>query len=327
MKHAIRVGIALASLCLCTSAGATIVTFEIPGAWLVLPVAINANGAVTGQYNDSNGSHGFLWQADGRVVTFDVPGAVNTIPVGINAGGVITGLCDGQQVHSGFVRAADGSFTTFNVPDGDITVPQRTNKKGWIVGYYYRGSSSKRPHAFLRDPSGRTKEFYVPDGHGAIASVVNNSQTVAGEVLLGNGDTRLGFIRKVDGTAKMFGDPQFSYDVVGINDAGTITGSVYSSHSEGFVRTSDGVITTFTAPNGPKQTYPLAMNNAGTIVGTFTDSSNVVHGFLRKAGGTFTSFDPQNSVYTWITAITNKGTIAGTYTDKDGVIFGFTGTP
>ena len=33
------------------------------------------------------------------------------------------------------------------------------------------------------------------------------------------------------------------------------------------------------------------LNDAGTIEGVYIDSNNVYHGFLRAAGGTFTTFD------------------------------------
>jgi len=333
MNHAIRTAIvtALASLCLCASARAKVFTFGIPGAVFIQPAAINEKGQVTGFYRDASGiNHGFLWQRQGGLTTFDCAGAVSTTaPVVISPAGAITGWCNGQQqeLDTGFVRATDGSMTTFTVPHAAITIPQGANRKGWIVGCYFR-NVRRRLDAFLRDPSGTTREFYVPGATGgAIASVVNNSQTVAGEAIIDGNSKQQGFVRTADGKSTIFGDPDTGYGIAGINDAGTIAGSAVHPLSKGFVRTADGTITIFVAPNDSRATASAGINNAGTVVGGFTDHGNVAHGFLRAADGTFTPFDVKGSIGTEIDAINDKGEIAGTYKNTDGVPFGFAGKP
>ena len=55
--------------------------------------------------------------------------------------------------------------------------------------------------------------------------------------------------------------------------------------NHGFVRATDGKITTFNAPGactGAGQgTIPLTNNRKGAIAGWFIDANNVYHGFLR----------------------------------------------
>jgi hypothetical protein len=71
----------------------------------VTPVSINAAGAVTGGFQDSNGSHGFFRAPAGTIIQLDDPGAVNgTFPESLNRSGVITGYYyDGNFVSHGFI--------------------------------------------------------------------------------------------------------------------------------------------------------------------------------------------------------------------------------
>jgi hypothetical protein len=73
----------------------------------------------------------------------------------------------------------------------------------------------------------------------------------------------------------------------GINPQGTITGSINDGYevNHGFVRTPDGTITLFDAPDagtGVNQgTLPIGVNPAGVIAGWYRDSNGLSHGFLR----------------------------------------------
>jgi len=333
MKRSVRTAIAtaLASFCLCSGAGAKFVTFQIPGAKTVSPSYINDKGQVSGAYTDSSGEHGFLRQPDGTLVTFDVDVSGMTMPSGITATGAVTGWYEGSGQEGGFVRAPDGTITTFTVPHAVVGISVGgTNKNGWIVGGYRR-----KPHArglvqpYLRSPSGKATEFTVPGATGgAGASVVNNFQTVAGTAWIsGNKDHVLGFVRSADGTSTLFGTTDLRLVIAGINDADTVAGWCNLGEPVGFVRTSDGTLTTFAAPNGSAATFVFAINNAGTIAGAATDSTQTHHGYLRAADGTFTTVDPKGSVSTELLAINNKGVVAGDYANADGAVFGFVGKP
>lgn len=60
-------------------------------------------------------------------------------------------------------------------------------------------------------------------------------------------------------------------------------------------------------------TFPVAINRSGLIVGNFTDSSRVQHGFMRAPDGTFTTFDPPGSTGTYVMAVNSKGLVVGWY--------------
>jgi uncharacterized membrane protein len=98
-----------------------------------------------------------------------------------------------------------------------------------------------------------------------------------------------------------------------------------SGQSHGFVRSATGTITEFDPP-ASSSTSPLAINNAGTIVGDFVDSSGQ-HGFVRSSTGTITVFDAPASSGTGPIAINSAGTITGGFVDSSGQNRGFEVSP
>src|ERR1700722_19393236 len=98
------------------SANATtkIKTFDPSGSAGTYAHSINAGGAITGDYADTNGAiHGFVRAPDGTITAFDVRGDANgTIAEGINKGGAITGYdYETNYASRSFARASDGTVT------------------------------------------------------------------------------------------------------------------------------------------------------------------------------------------------------------------------
>jgi hypothetical protein len=99
--------------------------------------------------------------------------------------------------------------------------------------------------------------------------------------------------------------------------AGYYTDAGFLVHS--FLRTPDGTVTTFDPPGA---TCSLSTQNicsgaspitpAGVILGTYADA-NRFHGFLRATDGTFTTFDPPDSIETFASTINPAGAITGIY--------------
>jgi hypothetical protein len=61
---------------------------------------------------------------------------------------------------------------------------------------------------------------------------------------------------------------------------------------------------------------------SGAVVGSYTDSSGVGHGYLRYHG-TFTTIDFPGAIFTFTGAGNPKGDIVGLYTDSGGVNHAF----
>jgi len=64
-------------------------------------------------------------------------------------------------------------------------------------------------------------------------------------------------------------------------------------------------------------------NPQGTSVGSYTDTSNITHGFTLTKKGVFTSFDPPGSTLTTPNFISPQGIIVGSYNDSSSVSHGF----
>jgi hypothetical protein len=288
----------------------TIITFDAPGAGTgpgqgTQGNGINPAGAITGFYLDANNVfHGFLRTPNGAITGFDAPGAGSTAgsfqgtqAYSINPEGTIVGLyLDANNVYHGFLRARDGNFTTYEAPGADTTANSfngtfaaNINPAGTIAGDYV--DADNVGHGYLRAPDGTFTTFDAP---GA-------------------------------GTGP--GQGTFTGSVDCINPAGAMAGtySDASNVAHGYVRASDGTITTFDVPGAG--TNVSGINPAGTISGISTDASNVAHGYVRASDGTITTFDVPGAGTgsgqgTFAENINAPGAVTGQYIDPSGVNHG-----
>ena len=117
---------------------------------------------------------------------------------------------------------------------------------------------------------------------------------------------------------------------------GEITGFYFdaTNANHGFLRDTNGLITTFDVPGGgtgPGQgTYGGGFTPNGTIMGDYFDADNVSHGFLMNKDGAFTTFDapdagnvPGSDQGTYPFGINTNGAITGWYVDEANVNHGF----
>lgn len=89
--------------------------------------------------------------------------------------------------------------------------------------------------------------------------------------------------------------------------------------------------TTFDVPGAATTnglgTVPLAINAAGDIAGTYSDTSDHGHGFVRTAAGVLTPFDDPNQLpggsNPVVAGINASGTIVGAFLDQNNVAHGF----
>ena len=126
------------------------------------------------------------------------------------------------------------------------------------------------------------------------AGPINPTGVIVGSVTDSNNVSHA-YVRFADGTFTTFDVPgagtgQFQGTVAyGINPAGAITGLYTDANNvnHGFVRAANGAITTFDAPGagtGPfqgTQAFSGAINPVGAVAGSYIDSNNANHGFLR----------------------------------------------
>jgi hypothetical protein len=296
--------------------------------------AVNASGAMTGSYSDQTDvGHGFVCAAGGTSCTsFDAPNAGSSPPAGwfqgtvgiaIDTAGDVVGIyIDSNNAYHGFLReaASPNTITVLDDPNAPTatssrgTFPTSINDNGQIVGNYTTGRYD-------------TASLY----HGFLYSIANGTYTEIDEPNAGTGSASS---YQKEGTIP-----------AAINASGVVTGyyADSSGNRHGFIRSAAGNYTSFDGPGattntgkggGLSGTLPMSIDAAGDVVGSYTDSSGVRHGFILPAGSTTaTSFDAPGANTT-----SQKGTIGGTlaasidptgsyisggYTDPSGLDHGF----
>ena len=299
----------------------TIITFDAPGAGTAagqgtIAFCLNPSGAIAGFTRDANNArHGFLRAPDGTFTIIDDPAAgtcsTNCGAIGngqgtrayaINPSGVFVGFFPDNSARShGFLRAPDGTFTQIDAPDaGTGPFPQGTfpseitpmgiNPAGAITGFYVDANSAQ--HGFVRAPGGQITEF--------------------------------------DPTGSIFTNPN------AIDQLGDITGFYFDANfvGHGFLRTPDGTITSFDAPGADHTpgsgngTFGVGLIPNGEIEGVYVDVNGVLHGFVRSAEGTFSTFDSPGAGTgagqgTLPESNNTLGQITGQYIDGNFVNHGF----
>jgi hypothetical protein len=291
-------------------------TFQAPGADIkpadaegTNATSINALGAITGYYGDSNGLiHGFLRSPEGKFTTIDVPGGGQTFPIAINLEGAIVGYyLDPSSQFYAFLRSPGGKVTTFFGPGACDTGTatgcygnEATNINFWgtSVGNFMDSSGNFVGHGLIRSPDGKLTTFDVP-GAGT-------------------------------GSYQGTGCPGCSS---GFNLWGAIAGTYtdVNSVSHGYLRSPDGTITTFDPPGseytGCGSDCPVSLNDWGAITGIYFDANGLAHGYLRSPQSKFVMVDPPGSVGSQPFSINNWGAITGNYLDANGVVHGFLRIP
>ena len=283
----------------------SITTIDAPGAGTTQNLgtvveSINASGETAGYFIDSQDlEHSFVRDAAGNISTFDPAGTSGAQSIG-DDGTVAGGYIDAQGAH-GYLRSPNGTFTTFD-PTGNpsqltIVIPSQINASGAVAGTCIDTSSVY--HGFLRDSSGTITVLDAPragtaSSEGTEILDLNSSGVAVGGINIGvvNGvDTTHGFMLAADGTYTFFDPPQavssFAY---GINDNGIIVGEYRDANlvRHGYTREVDGTFTIFDDPNAAQVpttsvnigTNPRRMNAGGAVVGFYSDSNGVRHGFI-----------------------------------------------
>jgi uncharacterized membrane protein len=265
--------------------------------------------------------HGFLRSPDGKFTKFDVPGAGGySNPLAINLEGEIVGdYLDSASVIHAFLRHRDGTFSTFLGPDGCDTslstgcygtAAFSINIFGAIAAAYEDKNGNFVDHGLLRTPAGKFTPFEAPGaGTGSYQGTgcrgcslrINDSGTIAGTYLDATNvshaflRTPEGVFTTVDAPGAGFGSYQgtgCSSDCpIVVNDAGFMAGTYIDANNtfHGYLRSPAGKVVTLDAPGAGTASFQgtacqfcgLDINQWGAIAGTYIDSNNVYHGFLR----------------------------------------------
>ena len=170
----------------------------------------------------------------------------------------------------------------------------------------------------ISDRPANAKATYVTFGDCCVVRGINAASTVVG--WRGDGNSAM---RSVDGTITIIAVPGATQTfATGINDGGTVMGLYLdnSGAAHGFLRATDGTITSFNLPHGASSTELHAINNKNEIAGDYIDDADHSHGFVRTSSGAIKTFDPPGANYTYGMSINDKGFVTGSYiTDGNGL--------
>ena len=260
-------------------------TIDDPGTLHSTANGINDSGVIAGSAAlDVNNDTG--WEYNGGFSAIAVAGAQDSDVNNINNLGEVAGLY--SPVRStpryGFVDD-NGTYTQINVSPG-ISTTASVNDAGVVVGssYLHTVGSVTPVYTGFIDNNGTITYLNAPgtlnsDGY-TYASGINDADQVVGTAMTTYGGLQQGFLYQ-NGTFTFIDDPDAGTgsgqgtDAVAINNSGVIVGFytiVQVMH--GFVDIG-GIFTTVDDPLGVKGTQILGINDAGQIVGTYFDSSNV----------------------------------------------------
>jgi hypothetical protein len=379
IRRAVVFGIVSAVLAAGTAAAGSpaVHIFDAPGAGNTagtqqgtVGAGINDFGVIAGTTRDNNSvRHGFLRYPNGKFVGFDHPLAgtdgthgQGTRVAGLNAlGAVIGSVRTAASFDIPFVRDPDGTFHNVDFPNFGGGDGNAINLWGVMAGNLLLTTDNNSPaflhfHGFIRQPSGALTLFDPPGSQETDIPTysINDSGAITGDYWTCNADLSNcsvhGFVRTPAGKYTSFDVPGASADGIdgggtypqGINDLGEVSGFYVDANFvfHGFVRTSDGRITTFDVrttctdtPNPPADcafegTYTANVNLLGRVTGTYYGEDGNPHGFWRDADGAITRFDyPGVNYFTQPGAINDWGQITGFVYDPNVVVHGLLVTP
>jgi hypothetical protein len=266
-------------------AQAVLKSIDVPNATETDCNDINTAGTIVGFYVDSSGiDHGFVL-VNGKFTTVDVPGATGTLLYGINNHNVAVGwYTDSSDVTHGFSINAAMQVTTIDPPGTEFTNAWGINDNGKIVGTYIDSSSGQYTGFILVNgtyttytaPNGAIlTEFTGVNNKGAMVGIFDDSSGVEHGFALAGGTQFF----QID-------DPNADGVVTAtdrINDSGEYVGLWGTSTSGPFsgYHARNNVFTTIMFPNST-ETRTRGINNAGAVVGRYTDQSGVIHGYAGQ---------------------------------------------
>ena len=271
-------------------------------------LGINNSGVIAGYFGSGAQGHPnkgyqlFLPYGQGNYANENFPGSRQTQVTGLNDNGVTVGFWSTQNtakmVNNNFgFYATGGQFHTVNFPTGDNASPQvdqllGVNDHDVAVGFYTNGQGSNRgytynirTHQFTRVlPPGFTSSTSL-QSPSLTATAINNSGDVAGFYAKSSSQTDA-FLRLHDGQFITLAVPGAAMtQAFGVNDRDEVvgaytTGSGSSAATHGFTWRPGSGFRTVDDPHGHGTTTINGVNNAGDLVGFYTDSAGNTDGML-----------------------------------------------
>jgi hypothetical protein len=260
-------------------------------------LGINNGGRIAGFFGSGLRGHpnkGYLVgrpYGPGSFKAVNFPGSAQTAVTGINDKGVAVGFFSrtnkanpAGNADVGFYLKG-GKFHQVKFPTGNVSNPPVNqllgiNNAGIAVGFFfdaqgqahaYRYSTVNHKFAMLNIKNSPNATATSISGGGAIAGFFTNT---SGRVV--------GFVRKASGAIVTLSKPNADVtEALGVNVKGEVVGAyTVGSGTFGFTWTATGGFRSVSDPNGKGSTIVNGVNNAGDLVGFYTDRNGNTNGML-----------------------------------------------
>jgi len=296
-------------------------------------LGINNRSQIAGYFGSGAAGHpnkGYVLSL-GRASSFtneNFPTGIQTQVIGINDTGVSVGFWSTQNTKSmannnfGFYDW-HGQFHSVNFPTRNMAKPPvnqllGVNDSDIAVGFYMGAKGMAHSYAYSI-PGGWFHRIRIPGAVSTTASGINNRGDVAG-FYTGRGGVTRGFLLGAHGHLTRLTVPGASSTIAfGVNDqrevVGTyMTGSGNNAKSFGFTWSRRTGFRTINAPHGRGATTLNGINDAGDLVGFFTDAKGNTDGLLVAHGHFRAPLAPPVTVTTPMPTPTPTVTPTGTTT-------------
>jgi hypothetical protein len=266
-------------------ARATLVTINAPNAFETDCNDINTANTVVGFFIDNSGTtHGFAL-VNGKFKIVNAPNAFATLLYGINNNNKAVGWYTDNTtgVTHGLVVNPEGHMTVIDPPGSTLTNAWSINDSGEIVGAYT--DSGGAFHGFTLVGSTYTT-FDAPGGSVLTEFTGINTQGDKVGIFDDSNGVEHGFAVTRAGKFIQIDDPNSGGAVTAtdrINDSDEYVGLWGTSTTGPFsgYHAQNNVFTTITYP-GSTETRTRGLNNAGIVVGRYTDQNGAVRGYAGR---------------------------------------------
>lgn len=229
-----------------------------------------------------SGGHPALAAKNFVTIVDPTSGTVSTQATGINSSGLVVGTSYDSSGNSHGFSLSGGTYNAINVPGAAMTTASGVNNAGTITGYVTDNSGGV--HGFTQTGVTPVQYDYTPAAATGGATYGSATNTTGAWTTVG-----------------------YFYD--------------NSIAAHGFTMLS-GSFATLDVTGTTHSTQALGINDAGTVVGSFS-GGGVTHGFVYD-GTSYTQLDDPLGVNgTVATTIDNGGDVGGYYVDGGGVTHGF----
>jgi hypothetical protein len=269
-------------------------------------LGINNRGQIAGYFGSGAAGHpnmGYLLHRTRHGSMFrkeNFPRAMQTQVTGLNDRGVTVGFWSSQNMANemnnnfGFVRW-HGRYYNVNAPARNNSMPPvnqllGVNDRNIAVGFYTNGQGLNRGYEYniMTRHFSRVLIPGIPNLSGRVtltATAINNMGDVAGFYQVGKGKTK-SFLKMDRGrTIRLSYPGASSTQAFGVNDWGEVVGTYMmgtgdNAKSYGFTWTRHFGFRSVNDPMGNGTTTINGVNNAGDLVGFYTDAMGNTDGLL-----------------------------------------------